>query len=139
MINWHTAIGYTTTAPMSDDSAGDFLEALEEFGAVMSLARDYLSATITLTVNAHTAPEAIERAVTIVREAIERAATIVREAMQPIPIDINDVRAASEDVIDAELTEPVFPKVVGFAEIAKLAGVTRQRAHQFPHITGLPP
>ena len=34
--------------------------------------------------------------------------------------------------------EPLYPPVVGYAEIARMTGVTRQRAYAFPRIESFP-
>ena len=49
------------------------------------------------------------------------------------------IDAKTEDAHNAEMTGPQWPEVVGYAEIADMAGVSRQRAHQLAHMPGFPP
>ncbi|WP_311478374.1 hypothetical protein [uncultured Gulosibacter sp.] len=129
MTTWHASIGYTITPRLTEDTAFDVLDALGAYGASQSVSRDFTEAHATMTV---TAPTAID--------AIECATDAIRAATAPFgTIDITELRAITPAAFDAELAEPIFPPVVGFAEIADRAGVTRQRARQFTKITGFPP
>ena len=129
MPTWHASIGYTTTPPLDEGNAFALLKALAHHGAAMSVSRDFTEANVTMTVSG-------ERAI----DAIEDACTILRAASEPFgQIDITELRVISPAALDAELAEPLFPPVLGFAEIAERAGVSRQRARQFPKIAGFPP
>ena len=126
MSTWHANIGFTIDPVLDDDSAFDLLDALADYGAAMSVSQDYAEATVTMTVDATRAIDAISKATDLIRAAA------------PGSIDPFEVRAVTPEVLDAELAEPLFPEVVGYAEIAKRAGVSRQRASQFPKTTGFP-
>ena len=44
-----------------------------------------------------------------------------------------------EEDFDREVDEPLFPRVVGFAEIARMADVTRQSARDYAKGRNFPP
>jgi len=127
MPTWHASIGFTTTPPLDEDATFDLLDALAKHGAAMSVSRDYTEFHITMTVEADSAITTTETAANIIRKHIETG-----------NIDIFEARALTPEHLDRELAEPLFPQVVGFAEIAERAGVTRQRARMFPKTAGFP-
>ncbi|OAV62857.1 hypothetical protein [Enteractinococcus helveticum] len=129
METWYISIGFRTTRPFSDDLAFDMSERLEDFAAVMSMARDRKSGSAALTVDAKNWSAALDLAHTAVIEVLE-----IAEA----EATITAVGAQNQDEFHDELNEPVYPKVVGFAEIARIAGVSRQRARQLAEKDSFP-
>lgn len=109
-----TFVGHT-----DDDTAFTIMEALGRFGAAMSVERDYSGGTVTLSVEAATPIDAAKEAAHLVSDAA------------PGPITIIGLEVLTETDADTRLKEPMFPEVVGYAEIGHLAGVSRQRARQF--------
>ena len=47
--------------------------------------------------------------------------------------------AASRGWGPSDLAEPAIPPLVGYAEIAEMAGVSRQRARELPNLPDFPP
>ena len=61
--------------------------------------------------------------------AAEDAATTLKAAIPGT--EILGVDAQTYEQLDEELRRPLFPEVVGYAEIAEMAGVTRQGARKY--------
>jgi hypothetical protein len=129
MTTWHVSVGFTAAAPFDEDTPFDVTEQLEEYAAVMSVSRDFDAGNIALTLEAETAPHAFAKAVEVVHAALNSTSVVN---------DIVDVHVQSESEFSAELAKPVYPEVVGYAEIAKMANVSRQRARQFASIPAFP-
>ena len=123
MNSWHATVGFTTSEPFDEDAPFDVAEALSEYAAVMSVARDFTAGDVLLAVDAETVMEAANRAVSLVHDALNHAGI---DHAPLVAIHIQD-----EEAFDRELATPAFPEVVGYAEIAEMAGVSRQRARQF--------
>ncbi len=120
MKDWYVLVGFTAAAAFDEDSSFDFTGKLG--GAPMSVARDMTGGEIGLFVTAES-----------IREALETIANRVKNAAEGTigPIDIVKLEASTEDEFDRALAVPLFPDVVGFAEIARIAGVTRQTAREY--------
>lgn len=124
---WHASIGFTAK-PMSEDNIFDTLDELAEYGAAMGISSDYTSAHVTMTIRAADPISAAKKALNVIGnvQAIEK-------------VSVEDVRVVTPERFDAENAKPIFPPVVGYAEIAQMIGVSRQRARQlsntpkFPH------
>ena len=129
MPTWHASIGFTIQPPLDEDTAFDLLDALAEHGAAMSVSRDFTEAHVTMTVTADHAIDAVEVATDLLRSG----------AADLGEVDVTELRTVTPEAFDAELAEPIFPPVLGFAEIAERAGVSCQRARQFTKIAGFPP
>ena len=123
---WYISIGFRTSRPFSEDLAFDMSQRLEDYAAVMSMARDRKSGSVALTIDAKEWSTALDLAHTAVIEVLEAA---------DVEATLTSVGAQNQDEFHAELNEPVYPQVVGFAEIARIAGVSRQLAEKesFPH------
>jgi hypothetical protein len=83
-----------------------------------------------LTVHATTLRQAIDNSLTAVRDAVHAA----HGRFNPVRVDVVD-----EATFQAELVEPAIPPLVGYAEIAEMAGVSRQRARELPNLPDFPP
>lgn len=122
MNTWHT----TTTVPttISEDDAFDLLGTLTDRGAAISFGKTTM--VVSMTGYGDTALDAAEDAANTLKAAIPGT-------------EILGVDAQTEEQHDEELRRPLFPEVVGYAEIAEMAGVTRQGARKyaddknFPH------
>lgn len=114
MNTWHT----TTTLPttISEDDAFDLLDTLTDRGAAIEFGKHTM--TVSMTGHGNTALAAAEDAATTLKAAIPGA-------------EILGVDAQTYEQLDEELRRPLFPEVVGYAEIAEMAGVTRQGARKF--------
>lgn len=128
-MEWHVRVSFTVAAPFSEDAPFDLTEALAEYAAVTSVSRDFTGGAVALFVEAAAPLDAASTATTLVANA---AADTVGT------IDVTGLEVMSEEEFDLELARPVFPEVVGYAEIAELAGVSRQRARQFAELQGFP-
>lgn len=130
MTTWHATLTFATANPYSDDDAFDLLDALAENGAALSVPEDHKNGSVTFTIDAATAIDAVEAAASLLRA---HAADTIGA------VDIAGIEILSAEAMDANLAEPTFPEVVGYAEIADMGGFSRQRARQlaegsaFPH------
>lgn len=60
------------------------------------------------------------------------------EALPNCKLTPNNLEVTEWGKTVEHLHDPLYPEVVGYAEIARLAGVTRQRARMFPKIVDFP-
>ena len=121
MEPWHVSIGTKTSDPLDEELVFEISTRLEHLAAVLSVSQDFMASTIALTVDAETWEEALETAHTSAVETLQAL---------HIATAINSVIVQSEEAFQEELREPVYPQVIGYAEIAKMAGVSRQRIRQ---------
>lgn len=114
MNTWHT----TTTVPttLTEDDAFDLLGDLAGRGAAI----EFGARTMTVSMTAY-GDDPIA--------AAEDAASTLRAAIPGT--EILGVDAQTYEQLDEELRRPLFPEVVGYAEIAEMAGVTRQGARKY--------
>lgn len=121
MEPWHVSIGYKTSAPIEEELVFEISSQLGHMAAVVSLSQDFMASAIALTVDANTW-----------EGALKVAKNAVRETLQDLGIEavVTSVMLQNEDAFQQELREPVYPEVVGYAEIAKMAGLSRQRIRQ---------
>lgn len=113
---WYVDIDFTH-AGMAEDIEFDVLEQLAEYAAVISVAADRNHASVSLSIEATGALEAATGA----RKAVE---AVISE------IDVTAIEVTSEEVRKARVFEPSIPELVGYAEIAEIAGVSRTRARE---------
>lgn len=129
MNTWHINIEFTVAQPFSEETPFELMDALEEYAAAVSVSREFDAGGLTLTTTANDYEEAT-------RTALNDSVKAITELMgNPT---ITSVKTQSEEAFQKELSEPLYPEVVSFAEIAKIAGVSRQRARQFPAISSFP-
>ncbi|SDT22809.1 hypothetical protein [Microterricola viridarii] len=126
---WHARVSFETAQPFVADDFAALIDALADHGASGSVSRSFREGGVVLTVEASTPLEATTSALNIITNALNS----ILGALTITGLDV-----MSEEALDAELATPVFPDVVGYAEIAELAGVSRQRARQFAQIEGFP-
>lgn len=124
---WHVTIGFDAT--LSEDAPFDLMEDLEEYGAVVSVTRAFNAGTISLAVEAGDVSAAVAESIRLVNKALKRHSATH---------DLTSIDVQTWTDFEAELDTPVIPEVVGYAEIAQMAGVSRQRARQFADIAGFP-
>lgn len=120
MKDWYVLVGFTADSAFDEDSSFNFTGKLG--GAPMSVERDMTGGEIGLFVTAETFREALDRGLSRIKDAAE--ATIG-------PLDIIKLEVTTGDEFDRALAVPLFPEVVGFAEIARMANVTRQTAREY--------
>lgn len=130
MKSWHVDVRFRTAKPFKEDAAFDLIEALSANSAAVSIERDCQGGTVSLSVDG----------LATVLDALESASDIVRKATKKLlgTVDIVGLDGMTEEAFLEKLNQPAIPPVVGYAEIAELAGVTRQRARQFTIARGFP-
>lgn len=126
---WHASINFTTRTPMHEDTPFDLSDRLSAHSPAMSVDRDWRGGAITVCVEADTAINAASEAMAVVSDAL---------TAEDLDWTTTAITVQNEDVFSAELNKPLFPEVVGYAEIAKLVGVSRQRARQFAEKPSFP-
>lgn len=129
MPRWYASIGFTSARPLTEEATFDALDALTPHSAAISPRLDSTGAEVSMSVTAKTALDASSAAVDTLANTLT---PIIGE------IVADSIEILTEDALDKNLAEPVFPEVVSFAEIASMAGVSRQRARQFSAIDGFP-
>lgn len=114
----------------SDDALMDIAEAVHpHHGAVGSNTVTGLI-SIQISIDAPTLRQATDAALAIARDAAQAAG----QRFTPARLEV-----IPEDVFHAEQNHPAIPELVGYAEIAAMAGVSRQRAREFPDLPDFPP
>jgi hypothetical protein len=133
MKHWQARVEWATSTPYEDspEIADQLVSRLEAHDAavgpesVPSTDPDgcgYWS--VVLTVQANTLRQAIAAALELVEGATGEKAT----AAEVLPADVAEARALA----------PSIPELVGYAEIAEMFDVSRQRARQLADLAGFP-
>lgn len=126
---WSARVEWPARDP-SDEALMAIAETVDEHhGAVRSDAAAGI-VSVQLTVTAGTLRQAVDAALTVARAAA--AAADLR--FTPTRIEV-----LPEEVFHAEVHHPRVPELVGYAEIAAMAGVSRQRARELPSLADFPP
>lgn len=120
---WQVSLDFR--ARLDSDDAFDIMERLGAYGAAMAVSPDGGGGGLTLTVAAPDGRAALETGERLLRGNLPDAV-------------VTGLEAREWDAAVRELDRPLYPPVVGYAEIARMAGVTRQRAHAFPKIASFP-
>lgn len=129
MKTWHVNIGFKASEPFAEEVVFEIGPYLEDFAAVLSLTQDLMAGTIALTVDARTWMDALETSRVSIDDTLRA---------YDIEAAVTSVMVQSEEAFQEELREPVYPQVVGYAEIAKMAGVSRQRIRQLAEKNNFP-
>ena len=129
MNRWNANVAFSTNSTFTHDTAFDMLNSLTEYAASVAPRADGSGGAISFSIEAENVATAFTSAIDITTD------TVTQFAHYPT---INAVEIMTEAELDNRLAEPIFPEVVGYAEIAELAGVSRQRARQFSKINGFP-
>ena len=124
---WQTITTITLPHPLADSQLLDLFDRLGQHGASISPNEDNTVLQIALAVDSDTATNAIDETI-----------RILHDDGNLTEFTITNLTVRTWEETRTAINTPVFPKVVGYAEIAKLAGVTRQRAYQFPQIESFP-
>lgn len=126
---WHARIDWVNTTASTEDHLEALLDELADHSPAGSLSRDGLHGSVMLFLESSPMEDALARAIAIVRDAL-------RQSMPTA--EIAGVEVRDFDAVKRELERSFFPGVVGYAEIAEIAGVSRQRARAFTKIDGFP-
>lgn len=126
---WHARLDWASTATTTSDTLASLLDELTDQSPAGSLDHDGHSGSIMLALEAPSLADALTAALATGRAALQ----------QHVPTgDVVGVEVRDGDALDRELEQPVFPDVIGYAEIAEIADVSRQRARAFTKIAGFP-
>lgn len=120
---WQVSLDFQ--AKLDEDAAFDLMEALGRYGASVAVEPGHTGGGLTLAIDAPDGETALAKACALLKESIPGAAVTGLEARE------------WADAV-ARNREPLYPPVVGYAEIARMTGVTRQRAYAFPKIESFP-
>lgn len=123
--NWYVDAELDTAAKLSEDAAFDVLEALAPYAGQVSIHPASNRVGASLTVHASSATEAVATASTIVTSTFPAASVVQLDVM-------------TEEVREDRNSRPIIPELVGFAEIAEMAGVSRQRARTIAQRSDFP-
>lgn len=125
--DWQITLGFILETSITPDDALELMERLHEYGAVATLTPDGKRLEVALSITNTSATQGLQEALRIMQhDPITTAATIT------------SIEVINEQDVAHNLTKPVYPEVVGYAEIARMTGVSRQRARMFPHSPGFP-
>ena len=122
-MDWQTSIEFRT--PINPDAALDIMDTLSEYGVAMTVNAGGDGGGITLTVKADNPRSALDKAADLFLRELPKA-------------EIISFEVKSQEAAARENSEPLFPPVVGYAEIAGIAKVSRQRAREFRKIKSFP-
>ena len=126
---WSARIDWSGAA-YTDDELVAIAEHIAPLHGVVNTDSTHDRTIAQLTVDATTLRQAVDAALTRTRQAVEA----VGGRFLPVRVDVLE-----EDIFRAELLEVKVPPLVGYAEIAEMADVSRQRARELPQLPGFPP
>ncbi|MGW5362904.1 hypothetical protein [Actinopolymorpha pittospori] len=130
MANWAARVEWNDADDLTDVALERIAETLRAHSAAVGREREPDRASVNLTVEANTLRQADDLALRLVRDAVRAAG----RRFEPSGVEVLD-----EATFAARLAEPTIPPLVGYAEIAELAGVSRQRARELGNLEGFPP
>jgi len=125
---WYVDVDFKTSVPLVEDVEFDVLDVLSPFAAAMSTSPDRSSGGLSLTMEATHVTEMVS--------CIHEALDSVRDLLGSI--EVIRVDLMTEEVRQARNAAPSIPTLVGYSEIADLAGVSRQRAREIANLDGFP-
>lgn len=125
---WYADVSFITSTPITIDEAEAITEHLAPYSGAVSINPDGGAGSISIALDADSAVDASQVAARIAAESFDGYG----------PLDVIKLDVRSEAQMEEEIATPVIPELVGYAEIAALAGVSRQRARQFANIAGFP-
>ena len=124
---WQVTVDFKTEQGFDADKAFDLMEEIGAYGASAAVNPNGDGGSVTLAVESRDVAKACSEAINLLSSA------------QSLPKhDVYAIEAADWDEVERRNLEPLYPKVVGYAEIARMAGVSRQRAYKFPQIGTFP-
>ncbi|WIB25397.1 hypothetical protein [Curtobacterium sp. MCSS17_015] len=113
--NWYVDVELSTADRISSDAAFNVLEALAPYAGQISLDPASSRVGASLTVEATNANAAVSAAQSIIETTFPQSEVVQLDVM-------------TEEVREDRNNHPTIPELVGFVEIADMAGVSRQRA-----------
>lgn len=125
--NWQVTLDFATDADIEEDTLFDIIEEFADHGASAALDANRMGGSLTLSVTADSGLAALTKVLVMIADS-----PTLREA------EITGFEVTDWNEARRRNREPLFPKVVGYAEIARMTGVSRQRAAMFPKIGTFP-
>jgi hypothetical protein len=127
MDAWVVDVSVRSESPISDDATRTLSGLLG--GVPVGRSADLKVAELSMTVSAPS-----------VLDAANKAAEEVRNAARPLigAVDIVGMEVLKESDAEADALRPVFPDVVGYAEIAREASLSRQRVRELAESSSFP-
>lgn len=119
---WHVRLSLRA---VDEDQLFAALDAVDHLSPSATFGPDDDTGSIAVFVDASSAHAASDAACSILAEALPDAV-------------ITGIEVRQEGEFFADLERPIFPAVVGYAEIAEIAGVSRQRVRQLADSDGFP-
>lgn len=125
--DWQVTIDFHTDERLGDETLMDVMDEYNNHAASTSLSPDGKNGSLTMTVES-TKPAT----------ALTMALNLLSESKTLTEYDVTGFEVVNWENAQKRNRESLFPKVVGYAEIARMAGVSRQRAYCFPKIASFP-
>ncbi len=124
MNGWTVTIEAETTRKITEDALEELIDALAPYAASVGGRDKRLSTTMSVEAGSATTATALAE------RTLERAYSK--------PLTVVDVHVRTWAEHDRELARPAFPDLVGVAELAKMLGVSKQRASEARKKAGFP-
>jgi hypothetical protein len=125
---WYVDVDFSVANPLPEEIEFDVLDAVRDYSPAMSVWPDRVRASLSVAVEAESAPKAAATTEEIVASLNRLLGASIVTA-----IDVQ-----SEEARRMRDEDPRIPDLVGYAEIADMAGVSRQRAREIAHLAGFP-
>lgn len=123
MIAWHVRLAFTGSVATHELDAA--ASSMADHSPILTVQQDGAGGSIALFVDA-------ERATGATTIALDLASDLLAGR------DVTAIETQTESAFMASLDAPAYPEVVGYAEIAEMAGLTRQRIRQLAGTKGFP-
>ena len=125
--DWQVTLDFAGKKPIEEETVFDLIEEYGDYAASAAISPDHTTGSLTITITAPTPTDALSKALRLF------------SASKTLPgCDVTGFEVVAWADVETRNREPLFPKVVGYAEIARMAGVSRQRAYKFPQIDTFP-
>lgn len=125
--DWQVTLDLKANDDIDEGTLFDLMEEYGRHGAAATLGPDPRCASLTMTITAETGVDALSNALNLLSTSKALPET-----------EVTGFEVTEWNDVERRNREPVFPKVVGYAEIARMVGVSRQRAYKFPEIDTFP-
>ncbi|GAA5036933.1 hypothetical protein [Actinopolymorpha pittospori] len=130
MVMWAARVEWYEAGETTANGLATIAETLEPHRAAVGRELEPDRASACLVVESNTLRQAVDLAMRLVRDAVQEAG----RRFNPLGVEVLD-----EETFVARVAKPSIPALVGDAEIAEIADVSRQRAHELATLQGFPP
>lgn len=128
-MEWHVSVDARLDRALREEDADELMGQIAGLGGSLAVDPDEWGVEALISVTADTVAAAAEEASRVVQDALR--------ALGLTPV-LTGLQVQSEEEFERELARPIFPEVVGYAEIARMGGVSRQRARQWARKASFP-